>query len=135
MREILLEATGSASANEALHRFYRPEWSRDRVARIAVRIDRLAEDGDRSACAILDECGQLLGSLGLCAARSLPGGGAGLKAFPSGGVYASRFVRDAFESRVQGAGVAVGRPMHDAALGALLRAYRLRGLRVPVTED
>ncbi len=49
LREILLEATGAADANELMHRFYTAEWPRSRVATFARQVDAAAGSGDEVA--------------------------------------------------------------------------------------
>jgi len=63
LRETLLEAAGAGSANEALHRFYGPEWPRQRVARLAPLVDRAAAAGDAVALGILNRAAQELALL------------------------------------------------------------------------
>ena len=76
LKDVLLEVTESNTVNEALHRFYTPDWPRDRIATIAPRVDRLAECGDTGAKDVLAECGRALGSMALRVARALPNGAA-----------------------------------------------------------
>lgn len=129
---LLLEATESKTANEALHRFYTPDWPRDRVARIAPRIDRLAERGDIDARRVLAESGRALGSIALRVAGALPNGADGLTVYPCGGVFGCGSVYDAFVSALEDSGFVVKRPQYDAAIGALLIAYRLAGVQVSI---
>ena len=132
LKGLLLEATESKTANEALHRFYAPDWPRDRIAAIAPRVDRLAERGDTGAKDVLAECGRALGSMALRVAGALPNGADGLTVYPCGGVFDSKFIHDAFVGALENSKLLVKRPQYDAATGALLIAYRLAGVRVSI---
>lgn len=135
LRAALLDAAEARSANEALHRFYTPEWPRDRVAGLARTVDRVAEGGDRVARAVLESAGEALGSLAERAAGRLSPRSGRLDAYPVGGVFRSRSVGAAFARRMESAGLRMRVPAHDAAVGALLRAYRLNGMQVNVREN
>lgn len=132
LKDLFLEVTESESVNEALHRFYAPDWPRDRIAAIAPRVDRLAERGDARAKGVLAACGWALGAMAVRAAVALPNGPDGLTAHPCGGVFASKFVHDAFGSSIERSVLRMKRPQYDAATGALLIAYRLAGLQVSI---
>lgn len=132
LKDVLLEATESKTVNEALHRFYTPDWPRDRIATIAPRVDRLAECGDTGAKNVLQECGRALGSMALRVAGALPNGAHGLTVYPCGGVFVSELIHYAFVRAVEDSQLPVKRPQHDAAIGALLIAYRLAGMRVSI---
>lgn len=135
LRGELLAATEMTTANEALHLFYTAAWPRDRIARLAPLVDRVAERGDPVARTVLSEAGETLGRLAACAGRSLPPNRGGLTVYACGGVFDSRLVRNAFVARARSEGFRVGRPAHDPAVGALLLAYRLCGLKTPVGEQ
>ena len=132
LRSLLLEATESKTANEALHRFYAPDWPRDRIAAIAPRVDRLAECGDTGAKDVLAECGRALGLMALRVAGALPNGADGLTAYPCGSVFNSKCVRGAFVAALENSQLSVKPPKYDAAIGALLIAYRRAGVRVSI---
>lgn len=135
LRAALLEATGSGTVNAALHRFYDPDWPRNRVASLAPLVDQVAGRGDARARAVLQEAGEALGTLAVRAAAALPEAPLCRTVYPCGSVLNSARVRGALEERLRTAGFAVGRPAHDAATGALLRAYRARGVEGPVRES
>jgi len=63
LREALLEATGAAGVNEAMHLFYTPEWPRARVASLAAAVDQAAENADPAARRILAQAAQELALL------------------------------------------------------------------------
>lgn len=130
----LQEATGSATVNEAMHRLYDPDWPCHRIASLAPLVDHVAQRGDGPAQQVLQEAGTTLARLAMRAARALPGRSRQLDVFPWGNVLRSSTVRTALAQRLQEEGLTLGRPIHDAATGALLRAYRARGLHVTVQE-
>lgn len=132
LNDLFLEATESETANEALHRFYAADWPRDRIAAIAPRVDWLAERGDARAKGVLADCGWALGLMAVRVAVALPNGPDGLTVHPCGGVFASKFVHDAFGSSLEMSRLSVKRPQYDAAIGALLIAYRLAGVQVSI---
>lgn len=128
------DATGATTVNEAMHRLYLPDWPRYRIAGLAAEIDLVARQCDRCATAIMEEAGDALGRLAMRALRALPPDTRPSTAYPTGGVFASAIVRDAFAKRIRGEGLRLGRPQHDGATGALLLAYRSCGIQIPVRE-
>ena len=135
LREKLIDATGSKTANEALHRFYTSEWPRDRIARLAPAVDLAAEAGDPVACRVMREAGSALGSLTEIVAECLATSDLDLTLYPLGGVFRSRLVRKSFEYRLEPLDLRIGEPAHDAAVGALIMAYRLRGLGREIRDE
>ena len=132
LRRMLLRESGAESVNEALHRFYDPDWPRDRIASLAPGVDRAAGEGDSAAARVMRDSGEALGTLALQAAQALPSVPENPAVYPCGGVFSSAAVRSAFASRVRSGGCSLADPIHDAATGALLRAYGMRGLEVTV---
>ena len=132
LRRMLLRETGAGSVNEALHRFYDPDWPRDRIASLAPGVDRAAGKGDPAAVRVMRVSGEALGTLALQAVQALPAASENPAVHPCGGVFGSVAVRNAFAARVRSGGCSLADPVHDAATGALLRAYRTRGLEVTV---
>ena len=130
----LRRATGSGTVNEAMHRFYDHDWPRSRIASLAPLVDEIAEQGDGRAQAVLQAAGEALAALAVRAARALPEALPGQDVYPCGSVLNSARVRAAISDGLRNAGFTVGQPAHDAATGALLRAYRARGLHVAVME-
>ena len=135
LRRILLAATVSGTVNEALHRFYDPDWPRNRVASLAPLVDQAAGQGDACARAVLQSAGEALGILAVRAADALPEALPNRTVYPCGNVFNSVRVRSALMQRLRTAGFAVERPAYDAATGALLRAYRAGGLEGRVKES
>ncbi len=135
LREMFLDATGCRTAIEALHRFYDPDWPRSRVASLAPLVDRAAHDGDATARFVMERTGTALASLGGRVSDALPLTMGVPKVYALGGVFRSSSVRNRFTVGLRAHDLVVGEPAHDAAVGALLRAYRLVGLAVSVREE
>lgn len=132
--EILIKATGSKTANEALHRFYTSEWPRDRIASLAPAVDEVATEGDPVACRVMKETGSVLGSLAEIVAGCLDAIDLDLTLYPVGGVFRSRLVRESFKFHLEPLDLPIGEAAHEADVGALIMAYRLAGL-CPSIED
>jgi len=131
LRGVLLEATGSASSNEVLHRFYTDEWPRSRVATLARRVDEAAVNGDGVAMEIVNRAAMELAMLAASVRGQLWAGGDAVDVAYIGGVFESRLVRERFTMLVEmEAGNRCGPPLHGPAEGALLEAYRAAGIRV-----
>lgn len=134
---MLLEATGTASANEALHILYTPEWPRSRVARFAVEVSRAAQSGDEIAGVILGWAGYQLATLVAHVREALwgPGKDDSVPASYIGGVFRSAPVLARYtETLREGWNVHVRPPVFGADAGALIEAYRLAGIRVTLRE-
>jgi N-acetylglucosamine kinase len=127
--EPLLAATGSATANEMLHRFYTDEWPRSKVAKLARVVDAVAGDGDAVAQALMRGAAQELAMLAGAVREILWTAGETVEVAYIGGVFQSHAVRDAFRTLVEFTdGVRCGPPWKGPAEGALREAYRSVGL-------
>jgi N-acetylglucosamine kinase-like BadF-type ATPase len=132
---LLLEATGSRSANEALHRFYTDEWPRPRVARLARLVDSAAIDGDRAARDIMLAAAQQLAALAASVRQQLWSPGEVVTVAYIGGVFRSLLLLERFRMLVEMEdGNRCAPPIYGPAAGALLEAYRAVGLR-PALRD
>jgi N-acetylglucosamine kinase-like BadF-type ATPase len=132
---ILLEATGSRSANETLHRFYTDEWPRSRVATFTKLVDGAAAEGDVIARDILLAAGQQLAALTGSVRRQLWDPGDKVAVAYIGGTFRSELLRERFRMLVEMEdGNRCGPPVYGPAAGALLEAYRAVGLR-PALAD
>jgi N-acetylglucosamine kinase-like BadF-type ATPase len=132
---VLLEATGSRSANEALHRFYTDEWPRSRVATLARLVDGAAAQGDAVARDILLAAAQQLALLTASVRRQLFEPGAAVIVAYIGGVFRGDLLRERFRMLVElEEGNRCAPPVYGPAAGALLEAYRAVGLRPPLTN-
>jgi len=130
LRQRLLDATGSSDANELLHRFYAPEWPRDRIATLAPLPDAAAADGDRVALEILNSSAQHLAALVASVRVQLWKEDEAVNVAYTGGVFRSERLLERFRLLVElHPGTGCGVPQHSAAEGALLAAYREAGLQ------
>ena len=133
LRQTLLEATGTRSANEALHLFYTPEWPRDRIAALAPLIDAAAVSEDQVACELLHYAALQLATLAASVQARLWNKGAAVEVAYSGGVFQSGTVRDRFQELVElEPATRCGPAKHSAVEGALLEAYRAGS--VPIAD-
>lgn len=131
LRQALLAATASAGANEALHRFYGPEWPRSRVAALAPLVDEAAAGGDAVALRILENAAQDLAHLAASVRPRLWQEGQAVDVAYSGGVFKSRRLLERFRMLAElDEGVRCRAPKYGPAEGALLEAYRAAGVRL-----
>ncbi|MEQ1885846.1 MAG: BadF/BadG/BcrA/BcrD ATPase family protein [Bryobacteraceae bacterium] len=129
LRDALLEATGDTNANALLHRFYTPEFPRQKVAALAELVDETAQHGDRVAIEILNGAGQALAALASTVRHRLFAEGEILTVSYIGGVFQSRPVRERFQMLVElSDGCTVQAPRYGPGHGALMEAYRLAGI-------
>ena len=63
LRAMFLDATGTRNMNDLMHRCYTPEFPRQRVAGLALRVNYAAEKGDPTAREILAEAARELARL------------------------------------------------------------------------
>jgi N-acetylglucosamine kinase-like BadF-type ATPase len=125
LREALLSATESATANEMLHRFYTDEWPRSRVATLARLVDTAAVESDAVALGILSGAAQQLAMLAGAVRGELWSPGSSLEIAYIGGVFQSGILLEKFKSLVElQDGVRCGPPRRGPAEGALREAYR-----------
>ncbi len=119
LREALLDATGGASINDVLHRFYTSDFPRERIAALAPLVDCAANAGDKIACGILEDAASQLAGLARAVRRQLFLLSGTVQAAYIGGVFRSSIVRDSFRRRIPS-----GPALHSPAIGALIEAYR-----------
>jgi len=129
----LMEITRAADANDALHRLYTAEWPRQRVAELAMTVDRIASEGDPVATDILRNAAQQLALLAASVRRRLwndsPAGPTPIRVSWIGGVFQSAILMDRFRmlATLDG-GAEAGPPRRSPAAGALIIAYRAASL-------
>ncbi len=129
LRQILLDATGSRDAGEALHSFYREEWPRSRVAALAPLVETAAENGDAAAAEALAGSARELAFLAGAVREQLWTPGEPVNVAYAGGLFRSRQILERFRLLVElNDGVRCAPPLRTPAEGALLEAYRLAGL-------
>ena len=131
-----MEATGAASANEMVHRFYTPEWERARVAALAPLVDRAAAEGDPVASHVVNQAGQELAHLAAAVRAQLWKPGEAVEVAYAGGVFASPILRERFRLLVEMEERNLVIPLrHPPHLGALLEAYRAAGMSVELRRN
>lgn len=131
LRGYLLQASGAANINDALHLFYTPAWPRSRVARLAADVDRAAQNGDAIAQRILANAAQELATLAAAVRGQLWTPGEPVETAYVGGVFQSGAVIERFRLLVEMEdGSRLIAPHFGPAEGALLEAYRAAGLAV-----
>ena len=136
LREVLLEATGSESANQMLHRFYTGEWPRSRVATLARLVDKAAVEGDAVALGILRGAARELATMAGAVREELWAPEAQLEVAYIGGVFQSFILLESFRTLVESQeGVRCGPPRRGPAEGALREAYRSVGLVMSVESS
>ena len=125
LRNALVVAVGARNANHALHRFYTPDWPRDRVATLATLVDRVARDGDAVALEILhNEAMQLAGFVSAVRGQLFEPADPVEVAY-IGGVFQSEILLARFRMLAELTdGVRVIAPVRGPAEGALREALR-----------
>lgn len=123
----IVELTESKDANDALHRLYTSEWPRQRVAEIAIAVDRIASEGDPVATDILRSAAQQLALLAASVRRQL-WNDERIHISWIGGVFQSQILIDRFRTLVTLDGeTEAAPPRRSPAAGALILAYRAAG--------
>jgi N-acetylglucosamine kinase-like BadF-type ATPase len=125
LRQALLEATGAASANDLLHRFYTTEFARPRIASYARLVDEVARQGDTAALEVLCEAARQLAAIAVAVRSQLFEPGEPFRAAYVGGVFRSAIVLEEYRRLI---GFPCAPPIHGPAAGALLEAYHAAGL-------
>lgn len=121
----LLLATGTETANDALHAFYTDQWPRSKVASLATMVDAAAIGGDPVAVRILDNCAQELATLAVAVRHQLWEEGTEVEVAYVGGVFESQRILGLFRRLVElDEGTRCRRPLRNPAEGALLEAIR-----------
>jgi len=124
----LMQVTGATSANEVLHLFYKPDWPRSRVARLASEVDLVATAGDSAALTVVRDAGEQLASFVGAIRNKLWTPDEVVTASYIGGVFRSAFVLESFTQALESQGkTRVRPPVWGAEAGALIEAYRLAG--------
>jgi N-acetylglucosamine kinase-like BadF-type ATPase len=135
LRAILLRETDASDINQLLHRFYTPEFSRQRIAALAKLVDEAAENGDAAAQNILNEAAQQLAVLIAAVRGQLFQPGQPALASYAGGVFRSRILLERFRMLIEMTdGNQVAAPAYGPAAGALLEAYQAAGIRGPLSN-
>lgn len=134
LRDLLLRETGAANANEMLHLFYTPEYSRQKVASLCPLVTRAAEAGDGAALGIFDTAAAELARFVEGVHHHLFRAGERIRLAYIGGAFQSAPLLASFTNRVRGSTAShIGPPRLSPAAGALLDALRLDGNQVELS--
>ena len=133
LRDMLLQQTGAADANDLLHRFYTVEFPRPRIAGFSKLVDEAVARGDEVARELLHRAAEDLRGLVVAVQLQL------FETSPMvayvGGVFRSEILLKRLEQSIE----LLSPPVYGPAAGALIEAYRAAGScprlsRVPDTE-
>ena len=129
LHELLLAETGSADANDLLHRFYTTDYPRPTIASFSKLVDRAAATGDTVARNIMLNAAQQLATSTSAVRSQLFTEFQKASVAYIGGVFKSELVLERFRMLVElEDGNHVIRPQYGPAVGALIEAYRITGL-------
>jgi N-acetylglucosamine kinase-like BadF-type ATPase len=135
LRQALLEETGAADANEALHFVYTTAFPRPRIASLSKSVDRAALTGDAMAIRILDTAAQQLATFAGAVRNQLFLPGEAAHVGYIGGVFRSGRVLERFRTLMElEEGNKVGAPVYGPAAGALIEAYRVAGVLASLSD-
>ena len=123
----LLAATGAASANQLLHRFYAHQ-DRKPIAELAPLITGAADSGDTVAQEIIREAAAALGEYAAAVHKKLFAENSPVPVAQVGGVFRSAFLRLSFSRYIRdNLGCETSFPRLSPPAGALLEALRMDG--------
>jgi N-acetylglucosamine kinase-like BadF-type ATPase len=126
LRDLLLKETRAANANEMLHLFYTPEYTRRRVASLCPLVTRAAEEGDEVAREIFDASAVELARFVQGVHFQLFRAGERVPLAYIGGAFQSAPLLTGFTNRVcDSIASSIGPPRLSPAAGALLEALRM----------
>jgi N-acetylglucosamine kinase-like BadF-type ATPase len=130
LRDKIIAFSGATDLNDALHKWYKVDFPRDRVASFSRYVDEAAREGDRVAREILRSAASELAQLAGRVRRRAFKPKEPVVVSYIGGVWKSKIVRDRFKKLVEETeGNRVQPPALGPAAGALLAAYKNAGLR------
>jgi N-acetylglucosamine kinase-like BadF-type ATPase len=135
LRGALVSSAGATGANDLLHRFYTDAYPRERVAAFAKLVDRIARDGDVVAREILLTGAQQLATLASAVRAQLFDAKTICSIRYLGGVFRSEILLGRYRMLLElDEGNRVAEPVYGPAAGALIEAYRIAGLSVPLKD-
>jgi N-acetylglucosamine kinase-like BadF-type ATPase len=127
LRQLLLEATGAATGDELLHRFY-GSFDRSYIASLAVLVTQAAEHGDAVAIDLFQQAAEKLAWFVEGVYRILFYHGEVVPIAYVGGVFQSSTLREQLAISVEESiACKLAAPQLSPAAGALLEALRLDG--------
>ena len=127
LRALLLDATRSRGMNELMHRCYSREFTRARIASLAVFVNIAAEWGDMTAVEILSQAASELVTIARAIHGQLFGSHEMVLCSHSGGVFHSRLLRAGFREEIgKTRALQLIEPRRVPAFGAFLRAVLLK---------
>ncbi|MBM3726482.1 MAG: ATPase [Acidobacteria bacterium] len=125
---MLLEATGAASANDLLHRFYTTDYPRPMIAGFSKLVGQAADEGDGVAAGILRTAAQSLAMYTTAVQRQLFGADDPVRVAYIGGMFKSGLLRQRFIDILSlDDSVTVAPPRFSPVAGALIEAFRIAG--------
>lgn len=129
LRDKLLFAVGSESANDLMHRFYTSDFPRPQIAAFSKLVDEAGREGDRVAVEILNRAAQQLAGFAASVRQAIFSPGEPALVCPVGNVYKSEILRSRFEMLVglEDANQ-FAEPLYGPASGALIEAWRMAGI-------
>jgi N-acetylglucosamine kinase len=130
LRDALLLETGAHDINDLVHRFYRDELPRARVAALAELVEAVALRGDAVAQELLGAAAQSLALIASAVRRKLFEGDAApmVDVRYCGGVFRCRGIQARFKLLLEmDERTRVAAPVFEAAGGALIEAFRIAG--------
>jgi N-acetylglucosamine kinase-like BadF-type ATPase len=129
LRDRLLRATDATSVNDLLHRFYTPEYPRDRIANLAGIVSAAADEGDTVAEQLLFDAAAQLVNYVEGVHRQLFEPSEVVPIAYIGGVFKSHLLLSEFLRNVRyRLGCRAEAPKYGPAAGALIEAMHLNGL-------
>ncbi len=128
----LLNATGAASANDLLHRFYTVDYPRDRIATFATLVDEAVLEGDPVAAQIVRAAAQQLANIAAAVRDQLFRAGEPVLVSYSGGAFRNTLLRDHFKALIErDIDCRCRPPLYKPRMGALIEAWNAGGVTPP----
>lgn len=135
LHEMLRHAVGPDDIRLVQRRLYSAEYTTARVAGLAPLVTEAAQHGDAVACQILETAAQQLVNLTDVVRRRLFAFTRMVAVSYVGGVFRSDLLRSTFLRLLMASGsFQPAPPAHEAAIGALIEAYRISGRNVSILQ-
>lgn len=135
LHPLLLEATGTANANDLMHRFYTTDFPRPRIASFSRLVEQAAAEGDGIARELLVGAAQQLAMLTAAVRSQLFQAGEPAAVSYIGGVFQNDLILTRYRLLTElTEGNRVAPPRYGPATGALLEAYAAAGIHPELTN-